>query len=86
MRLPCSVPHASLNQYYSTDNVFVFPSLVEGFGLVLLEAMACSIPVITTPNTAGPDIITDGLERFIIPIRDIEALKEKLEWCYRHPQ
>ncbi|NEO43488.1 MAG: glycosyltransferase family 4 protein [Moorea sp. SIO4A3] len=81
-----SVPHASLNQYYSTANVFVFPSLVEGFGLVLLEAMACGIPVITTPNTAGPDIITDGLEGFIIPIRDIEAIKEKLEWCYRHPQ
>lgn len=81
-----SVPHTSLNQYYSSASVFVFPSLVEGFGLVLLEAMACGIPVITTPNTAGPDIITDGVEGFIIPIRDTEALKEKLEWCYRHPE
>jgi alpha-maltose-1-phosphate synthase len=80
-----SVPHSTLNQYYSNANVFVFPSLVEGFGLVLLEAMACGIPVITTPNTAAPDILTDGVEGFIIPIRDIEALKEKLEWCYRHP-
>lgn len=80
-----SVPHATLNQYYSNASVFVFPSLVEGFGLVLLEAMACGIPVITTPNTAGPDIITDGVEGFIVPIRDVEALKEKLEWCYRHP-
>ncbi|MEH2295149.1 glycosyltransferase family 4 protein [Nostoc sp.] len=81
-----SVPHTTLNQYYSNANVFVFPSLVEGFGLVLLEAMACGIPVITTPNTAGPDILTDGVEGFIIPIRDVEALKEKLEWCYSHPQ
>lgn len=81
-----SVPHLLLNQYYSSASVFVFPSLVEGFGLVLLEAMACGIPVITTPNTAGPDIITDGVEGFIIPIRDVEALKEKLEWCYSHPQ
>jgi alpha-maltose-1-phosphate synthase len=80
-----SVPHASLNQYYSAANVLVFPSLVEGFGLVLLEAMACGIPVITTTNTAGPDILTDGVEGFIVPIRDVEALKEKLEWCYRHP-
>lgn len=80
-----SVPHASLNEYYTAANVFVFPSLVEGFGLVLLEAMACGIPVITTPNTAGYDIITDGVEGFIVPIRDVEALKEKLEWCYRHP-
>ncbi|MEQ8994952.1 MAG: glycosyltransferase family 4 protein [Coleofasciculus sp. B1-GNL1-01] len=80
-----SVPHNSLNQYYSAASVFVFPSLVEGFGLVLLEAMACGIPVITTPNTAGSDIITNGVEGFIIPIRSVEALKEKLEWCYSHP-
>lgn len=80
-----SVPHTLLNQYYSSASVLVFPSLVEGFGLVLLEAMACGIPVITTPNTAGPDILTDGVEGFIVPIRDIEALKEKLEWCHTHP-
>ena len=54
--------------------------------MVLLEAMACGIPVITTPNTAGPDIITDGVEGFIIPIRDVEALKVRIEWCYEHPQ
>lgn len=81
-----SVPHHSLNNYYSNASVFVFPSLVEGFGLVLLEAMACGIPIITTPNTAGPDIITDGIEGFIIPIRDSDALRDKLEWCYQNPQ
>lgn len=81
-----SVPHNALSTYYNSASVFVFPSLVEGFGLVLLEAMACGIPVITTPNTAGPDIITDGVEGFIIPIRDIIALQEKIEWCYRHPE
>lgn len=85
-RYVSSVPHASLNEYYNAASVLVFPSLVEGFGLVLLEAMACGIPVITTPNTAGPDILTDGVEGFIVPVRDIEYLKEKLEWCYRHPQ
>lgn len=81
-----SVPHYQLNQYYSNASVFVFPSLVEGFGLVLLEAMACGIPVITTSNTAGPDILTDGVEGFIIPIRDPEAIQQKLEWCYHHPE
>jgi alpha-maltose-1-phosphate synthase len=79
-----SVPHVHLNQYYSQASVFVFPSLVEGFGLVLLEAMACGIPVITTPNTAGPDILTHGVEGFIVPIRDSEALQKQLEWCYTH--
>ncbi len=80
-----SVPHAALNQYYNSASVLVLPSLVEGFGMVLLEAMACGIPVITTPNTAGPEILVDGQEGFIVPIRDVEALKEKLEWCYQHP-
>ena len=81
-----SVPHHTLGDYYNRADVFVFPSLVEGFGLVLLEAMACGIPIITTPNTAAPDIITDGVEGFIVPIRDTQALKEKLEWCHAHPQ
>jgi len=59
--------------------------LVDGFGLVILEAMSCGIPVIMTINTGASDVITDGVEGFIIPIRDINAIKEKLEWCYSHP-
>lgn len=81
-----SVPHTTLSQHYCSASVLVFPSLVEGFGLVMLEAMACGIPVITTPNAAGPDIITDRVEGFIIPIRDPEILQEKLEWCYENPE
>ncbi|MDB9313246.1 glycosyltransferase family 4 protein [Spirulina sp. CS-785/01] len=81
-----SVPHSLLNPYYSSASVFVFPSLVEGLALVLLEAMACGLPVITTPNAGGTDIITDGVEGFIIPIRDVEALQDKLLWCHQHPQ
>ncbi|PSR17666.1 glycosyl transferase family 1 [filamentous cyanobacterium CCP3] len=79
------VPHATLGQHYCSASVLVFPSLVEGFGLVQLEAMACGVPIITTPNAAGPDIITDGVEGFIISIRDSEAIQERLEWCYQHP-
>lgn len=81
-----SVPHSALNEYYITASVLVLPSLVEGLPLVLLEAMACGIPIITTPNAGGLDLITNGIEGFIVPIRDVESLTEKLEWCYRHPQ
>jgi glycosyltransferase involved in cell wall biosynthesis len=81
-----SVPHSSLNTYYNSGNVLVLPTLVEGLPLVILEAMACGIPVITTPNAGISDIITNGIEGFIVPIRDVEILKEKLEWCYHHPQ
>jgi glycosyltransferase involved in cell wall biosynthesis len=85
IRYISSVPHASLNQYYSSANVLVLPSLVEGLALVQLEALACGIPLITTPNAGGSDIITDGIEGYIVPIRDTGMLKEKLEWCYQHP-
>jgi glycosyltransferase involved in cell wall biosynthesis len=61
-------------------DVFVLPSLTEGFAHVVLEAMSCGLPVITTPNTCGPDVITHGEQGFIIPIRDVNALAEKLAW------
>lgn len=80
-----SVPHACLNDYYSSANVLVLPSLVEGLPLVVLEAMACGIPIITTTNAGVSDIISNGVEGFIVPIRDVEALKEKMEWCYSNP-
>lgn len=76
------VPHHLLNDYYAQADVFVFPSLVDGFGLVLLEAMSCGVPVITTNHTGGPDILTEGRDGFVVPVRDVEALKEKLLWCH----
>lgn len=62
-------------------DIFVLPSIAEGFGLVILEAMACGLPIITTPHTCGPDVIVDGKHGFIIPIRDSEIIAEKLEWA-----
>jgi glycosyltransferase involved in cell wall biosynthesis len=64
---------------YQQSDVFVFPSLHDGFGLVVLEAMACGLPVITTHNTAGPDIITEGESGFVVPIRDVDTLAERME-------
>jgi glycosyltransferase involved in cell wall biosynthesis len=65
--------------------VFVFPSLFEGYGLVLLEALAMGLPVITTPHTAGPDLIREGVEGFIVPIRDSAAIAAHLEFLHREP-
>ncbi len=85
VRYVSSVPHAALNDYYSRANVLVLPTLVEGLPLVVLEAMACGIPIITTPNSGVADIITNGVEGFIIPVRNVAAIQEKLEWCCSHP-
>jgi alpha-maltose-1-phosphate synthase len=74
-----SLPHQEILKEMDQHDVFVFPSLFEGFGLVILEAMARGIPVITTSHTAGPDVITDGKDGYIVPIRSYEAIAEKLE-------
>ena len=79
------VPHqtrAALAEHYRRSHVFVFPTLVEGMPLVVLEAMACGVPVIVTAN--GPaGIVRDGVDGFIIPQRSAEAVHEKLDLLYR---
>jgi len=65
-------------------DVLVLPSLAEGFGHVVLEAMACGLPVITTRNTCGPDVMTDGVHGFLVPLRDAAAIAEKLAWSLDH--
>ncbi len=70
-------------ELHSSD-VFVFPSLSEGFGHVILETMACGVPVIATPHTCAPDVMVDGKHGFIVPIRDSEAIAEKLAWGIDH--
>ena len=74
-----SLPHHKILEEMRQHDVLVFPSLFEGFGLVITEALSQGLPVITTPNTAGPDLLTDGIDGFIIPIRSSEAIAEKLE-------
>lgn len=74
------VPNHELYKYYSDSSVFVLPSLTDSFGLTIFEAMACGIPPITTENCGAP--ICDGIDGFVIPIRDVEALKEKLFLLY----
>jgi glycosyltransferase involved in cell wall biosynthesis len=76
---------SQLSELYRRSDLFCMPSLAEGFGLVYLEALAAGLPVIATPNTGAADIIQNGREGFIVPIRDIEALAEKLEWAYENP-
>ena len=75
-----------LYRYYSQGSVFCLASIQEGFGMVLPQAMACRLPAICTTNTAGEDIIRDEIDGFIVPIRDVGALKEKILFMYENPE
>jgi glycosyltransferase involved in cell wall biosynthesis len=74
-----SLPHPELLHVMQQHDVLVLPSLFEGFGLVILEAMAQGLPVITTAHTAGPDVISQGVDGFIVPIRSAEAIAARLD-------
>jgi glycosyltransferase involved in cell wall biosynthesis len=72
------VPRAQLRAIYQQADVFLFPTLIEGMGMVVLEAMASGLPVITTPNGPG-DVVRDGVDGFVVPPRDVDALAARLE-------
>ena len=74
-----SLPHPYILEMMRSHDVLVFPSLFEGFGLVLTEALSQGLPIIATAHTCAPDLIEDGKEGFIVPIRDSAAIAEKLE-------
>ena len=82
------VPHQTrpaLAQRYRSSDVFVFPTLIEGMPLVVLEAMACGLPVIVTANGPG-DLVRDGIDVFVIPERDPQAVCDRLDRLYRDPE
>lgn len=62
---------------YRQADVFAFPTVEEGSALVTYEALACGLPVVTTPNAGS--VVRDGIEGFIMPIRDVDALADRLE-------
>lgn len=69
-----------VKKYLSIINVFVSPSYREGFGLSLLEANLMGKPVIATKVTGYTEIVTQGENGFLIPIKNSEELKNKMEW------
>jgi len=71
------VPRSQVQEEFRRADIFVLPTLAEGMALVHLEAMACGLPVITTPNCGS--VVRDGVEGFIVPIRDSLALADRIQ-------
>jgi starch synthase len=74
-----TVPQSELKRWMSKSHVMVMPSLDEGMALVQGQALACGCPVIATTNSGGADLFTDGTEGFIVPIRNPDALLNRMQ-------
>lgn len=71
------VPRSQIREMYNWADILVFPSICEGSAFVTYEAMACGLPIITTPNSGS--VARDGEEGFIVPIRKAAAIAERID-------
>lgn len=74
-----------LERAYRSSSALVFPTLCDGFGMVVLEAMARGLPVITTENAGSASFVRDGENGLIVPPADSEGLARALSWCINNP-
>ena len=73
-----SIMHADLYKYYQMADVFVLPSISEGFGRVCMEAMQVGLPVILSENVGACDLVKEGENGFVVPVSDRQKLYESM--------
>ena len=76
------VKQTKLSDLYNNSHLFVTTSLEEGLAMVQPQAMACGLPIICTTNSGGAEIVDEGTNGFICPIRDVDYLKNKISFFY----
>jgi glycosyltransferase involved in cell wall biosynthesis len=81
-----SLPHDQVLKLMQAHDVLLFPSLFEGFGLVITEAMSQGTPVITTDRTAGPDLIEHGHNGWLVKAGSTESLQQCIEDLLLNPE
>lgn len=78
------ISNSELVRLFQQADIFVLPSLAEGFGHVYLEALSCGVPIVCTENTGAADIIRNGESGWLIPAGDAVALADCLSWALAH--
>lgn len=79
------MPQTELKHIMSSSHVMALPSVQEGFGMVMAQAMACSCPVVASRNTGAADLYEDGVDGYIVPERDSDALADSLQRLADNP-
>jgi Glycosyltransferase len=79
-----AIPQSELFHRYAEADALVFPTLCDGFGMVVTEAFAHGLPVITTDRAGAADIVRHGENGLIVPGGDVAALAATMDWCIDH--
>ena len=74
-----AVSHELLGCFYSKADIFAFPSLYEGFGIVLAEAMQAGLPIVATKVGPIDEIVREGENAFVVPLADSAALASAIK-------
>ena len=77
-------PQSQLPGWYAKGDIFLFPTVEDGFAAVLTQAQAAGLPLLATTNCSGPDLIEDGENGWVLPIRSPDEFVERLRWCNEH--
>ena len=83
VRIVGGIPQGDLPALLSACDLFVLPSLADGFGLVVLQAMACELPVIVSDRTGAAEAVAGEPYSGVVPAGDAEALADSIEYFYR---
>ncbi len=78
-------PHEDVIRFMRAADLFVLPSLVESFGIVLVEAMSCGLPIVATDVMGIPSIVDDQINGCLVPPGDDHRLAEQIVWLLMHP-
>lgn len=81
-----SVPHDRLAEVYSAVDLLVLPSRFDGYGMVVSEALACGTPVVVSDRVGAGDLVREGVNGWVVEADSVERLRERLDWCIRHPE
>ena len=77
---------SDLMHRYNASDIFVLPSTFEGMPSVVLQAMACGVPVVSTRVFGSEDLVVDGFNGYLVGIGDSKAMAERLQYLADHPE
>jgi len=82
--LVAKLPQHELPREYAQADLYLFPTIEDGFAVVLAQAQASALPILTTTNCSGADLVREGETGWVLPIRSPAIFVERLRWCATH--